>query len=448
MFASRRDPWVVAVLLFLGYGSLSLTRHFAMRSTGYDLGIFEEAVRAYSRFRPPVAEIKAPGFNLLGDHFHPIIALIAPLYRLAPGAGTLLLVQAALFAVSAVPVTRLAADRLGRRAGLCVGLAYGLSWGIQQAVDFDFHEIAFAVPLIARSVELLARRRWAPAACWALPLLLVKEDQALTVAAIGAYIYGRGSRRIGGALFAGAVAFGALVVEVVIPAFSPGHDYRYAAAARGDGNAFHLFMPLETKGWTLLALFVPTLFLALRSPLVLLGAPCLAARFWATVPNYWGTHFHYSAVLMPIVFIAAIDGMRGVRPVPRSVERVAPHAMLATALAITLLAPQPLRGLLDPATWQAPEHFRAAAAALARVPDGADVAAANRLAPQLTDRCRVFRLLPSPPWPRPEWAVAMDGTKPFGPLSASDANTLRRLPEAGYAPVAQGGGVVLYRLRH
>jgi uncharacterized membrane protein len=445
MFPPRRDPWVVAVLLFFGYGSLSLTRHLAMESTGYDLGIFEEAVRAYARFRPPVAEIKAPGFNLLGDHFHPVIALVAPLYRLVPGAATLLLVQAALLAVSAVPVTRLAADRLGRRAGLCAGLAYGLSWGIQQAADFDFHEIAFAVPLIACSVDQLARRRWARAACWAVPLLLVKEDQALTVAAIGAYIYWRGSRRIGGALFVGAVGFAFLVMKVVIPAFSPGHDYRYTAALQGDANLLHFFVPVDTKGWTVLALLLPTLFLAVRSPLVLIGVPCVAARFWATVPNYWGTHFHYSAVLMPIVFIAAIDGMRGLND---SVRSRAPVAMLAAALAITLLAPQPLVRLLDPATWRAPARYRAAAATLARIPDGADVAASNRLAPQLTGRCRVFRLLASPPWRRPEWAAAVVGTAPFGPLPAADAATLRGLLQAGYAPVAQGGGVVIYRLRH
>jgi uncharacterized membrane protein len=46
-------------------------------------------------------------------------------------------------------VTRAAGRALGRGKGLAVGVAYGLSWGLQRAVDFDFHEVAFAVPLLA-----------------------------------------------------------------------------------------------------------------------------------------------------------------------------------------------------------------------------------------------------------------------------------------------------------
>jgi hypothetical protein len=52
-------------------------------------------------------------------------------------------------------------------------------------IIFDFHEIAFAVPLLACSLSALVRRRPRAAAAWALPLVFVKEDQGLTVAAIG-----------------------------------------------------------------------------------------------------------------------------------------------------------------------------------------------------------------------------------------------------------------------
>ena len=52
-------------------------------------------------------------------------------------------------------------------------------------IDFDFHEIALAVPLLAFSVSALVRRRPGAAIAWALPLVFVKEDQGFTVAAIG-----------------------------------------------------------------------------------------------------------------------------------------------------------------------------------------------------------------------------------------------------------------------
>lgn len=430
------SPQRLACLLFAAYSALSVNRHLHMRSTGYDLGIFEQAVRSYAHLRPPIADLKGPGFNLLGDHFHPILILAAPFYRIFPSPVTLLVLQAALFALSVVPVTRLAIDICGHRAGVCLGLAYGLSWGIQQALVFDFHEIAFAVPLLARSVELLARRRWHAAAGWALPLLLVKEDQAFVVAAIGAYVFWQGHRRLGAFVAAIAVTAGALAVLVIVPAFNPHHSYPYDNTA---GSIFSLPVPV-TKEETLVALMAPTLFVALRSPLVLLAAPSLLARFWTSNPIFWGTGFHYNAVLMPIIFIAFADGLARMcasdRVAVLRVARVAP----VLALVVALCVPQPLWSVLDPASWRVPEQVRSAEALLRIIPDGADVAASNRIAPQLTGRCRVFRFLSEPtPDFRPEW-VATSGA-PY------EQSMLAQLPSLGYGVVARTAGIIIYRLR-
>ncbi|GAB3983471.1 DUF2079 domain-containing protein [Actinoallomurus acanthiterrae] len=428
------SPRLLACLLFAAYSALSVNRHRQMRSTGYDLGIFEQAVRSYAHLRPPIADLKGPGFNLLGDHFHPILILAAPFYRAFPSPVTLLVLQAALLALSAVPVTRLAIDFCGHRAGVCLGLAYGLSWGIQQAVVFDFHEIAFAVPLLARSVELLARRRRHAAAGWALPLLLVKEDQTFIVAAIGVYIFWQGQRRLGALVTAAAVAAGALAVLVVIPAFNPRHSYPYGKTA---GSISSLPVP-ATKEETVLALLAPTLFFALRSPLVLLTTPSLLARFWTTNPVFWGTRFHYNAVLMPIIFIAFADGLARMRGSDRATvlrgARVAP----ILALVIAMCVPQPLWRVLDPASWRVPQQVRTAEALLRIIPDGADVAAANRIAPQLTGRCRVFRFLSAPtPKLRPEW-VATTGA-PY------ERSMIADLPSLGYGVVARATGITIYR---
>ncbi len=53
--------------------------------------------------------------------------------------------------------------------------------------------------------------------------------------------------------------------------------------------------------------------LALRSPVVLLVLPTLAWRFAGSVPFYWGHEYHYSAILMPILFFALVDGVRSAR---------------------------------------------------------------------------------------------------------------------------------------
>ena len=79
----------------------------------WDLAIFSELAKAYAHLQAPVVPIKGEGYNLLGDHFHPILVLLGPVWALWPSPLALLLVQNLLLAVSAWPVTRLAARTTG-----------------------------------------------------------------------------------------------------------------------------------------------------------------------------------------------------------------------------------------------------------------------------------------------------------------------------------------------
>jgi uncharacterized membrane protein len=442
-------PYALATVLFAGYAGLSVGKHLRVQTSGYDLGIFEQAVRAYAELRAPVAELKGPGVNLLGDHFHPVLALLAPAYRLFPSPVTLLVAQALLLAASAIPVTRLAIGTAGTVAGGCLGVAYGLSWGLQEAVGFDFHEVCFAVPLLAMSLERLATRRWAAAVAWAAPLVLVKEDLPATVVAIGGYLLLRRQWRLGAATVLGGVAAGLLIVLVAIPAANPRHQYGYAhlVAPIPENPVARLLTP-DIKIATVVLLLLPTGFLALRSGLLLLAVPTLLWRFWSTNPFYWGTGFHYSAVLMPIVFVAFADALGRLAPSTRDrrrrLARLAAPVAAVGALAATVSF-MPLGALADPGRTRPPAMDRAAVVATLRViPDGATVAASNRLAPQLTARCRVF-LFPNFPDPAlsPEWIATTDD--PDGSLVPA-SRTAERQAEAlqrGYQVVAQQAGVVV-----
>ncbi|MDT4985470.1 MAG: hypothetical protein QOF95_2960, partial [Pseudonocardiales bacterium] len=81
----------------------SFTVYAQYLGSGYDLGIFDQAVRAYAHFKAPITPLKAPNFNILGDHFHPILALFAPAYWIWDNPGVLLIGQDLLVAVS-IPV--------------------------------------------------------------------------------------------------------------------------------------------------------------------------------------------------------------------------------------------------------------------------------------------------------------------------------------------------------
>jgi uncharacterized membrane protein len=208
-----RDPvaWIIASLVFAAYSALSLFRLFQLTPASWDLGIYTEYVKQLSLLRAPIVDVRGPGFNLLGDHFQIALAVLAPFFRVFPSPATLLLGQALLVAVSVFAVVSAGSALLGRSAGRLIGFAYGFSWGLQQMIEFDFHEIALSVPLLAFSLSALVRRRPRAAALWALPMVFIKEDQGFTVAAIGLLLIGAElfPRAIGGPGGCGATPAGA-----------------------------------------------------------------------------------------------------------------------------------------------------------------------------------------------------------------------------------------------
>ncbi|MGW6904910.1 DUF2079 domain-containing protein [Streptomyces sp. NPDC054940] len=396
--AGRRDPWLLAAVLFVGYAVVSVGRYRHLGQRSWDLGIFEQVIRSYAHLQAPVADLKAPGFNILGDHFSPVTALLAPLYRVFPSPVTLLVAQAALFALSAVPVTRAASRLLGRPRGLAIGVAYGLSWGLQQAVDFDFHEICFAVPLIAFSLEALLARRWRAALLWALPLVLVKEDLGMTLAVLALVVALRARPHSArDARYAiGVAAFGVVAVAVtlliVIPSFNTAGTYDYwnkVSESDGGGPFDGLDTKLRTLGW----LLIPTTgLLALRSPILLIALPTLGWRFVSSYSEYWGTDWHYSAVLMPVVTLALVDALDSTRNSPRAWLRSYVHHLPAAVAAgsLALTTSLPLSALTESEIYRKPARVSAIERLLAEVPDGASVEANIAPISRLTSRCRVF----------------------------------------------------------
>ncbi|MER7844030.1 DUF2079 domain-containing protein [Kitasatospora sp. NPDC096077] len=456
-----RHPAVLAWGLAAGFAALytcvAVNRHRRGLTKAYDLGIFEQAVRAYAHGRAPIVPLKGPGYNLLGDHFHPLIATLAPVYRAFPTPLTLIVAQALLMALAVVPLTRWAHEVAGPRVALLVGCATGASWGIVRAAADDFHEIAFAVPLLAFTATALGRRRPLAAALWSLPLLLVKEDLGLTVAAVGLLIawQAREDRRTplpGLALAALGLAATALTVLVALPAFNPHGGFDYWQQLDGGGHATSwstlwtapLRLGWPPIKWLLLFLLAATTgFLGLRSPLVLLCAPTLAWRLISANPHYWGVSYHYSAVLMPIVFAALIDAVRRVRhtaahhvrlptaahdpadtphhPTTRPVRR----ALAVTALATVVTLPlYPLHEVVMPEAWSTSPRLTETRAMLRLIPDDATVAASNHLAAQLTGRAEVTLVCQDPVGSGPEW-VAVDLRDPSVQSPCATAATTR-----------------------
>ena len=324
-------PTVIACAVGALYVCYSVAQWRALVAPSWDLGIFTEAAQAYSRFEVPIVPIKGPGYNLLGDHFHPLLALLGPIFRLFPSALTLLVVQDVLIAVSVLPIARLAQRLLGRGGALLVGLAYGLGWGLQGAVAAQFHEVCLAVPLLAFGGVAFVERRWSACMAWLAPLVLVKEDLGLTVFMAGLAIAwrrrGEGRpavlRGLAYALF-GIIAF-VVTVKVLLPAMNPAGTWAYSldgaatgagtptagtTAARAIPSLWDILTTPSVKLVTLLVLLAGAGVVGSASPWFALVLPTLAWRFAGSVEAYYGwDSWHYNAVLVPIAACSLLDVM-------------------------------------------------------------------------------------------------------------------------------------------
>ncbi|NRQ51435.1 DUF2079 domain-containing protein [Aeromicrobium stalagmiti] len=368
MHASRAQHALAGVLTLAcaaAYGAVTLIRFDRFTITSFDNAIFEQVVKSYAALGVPVSDVKGPGYNILGDHFSPVTALIAPFYRVFPSAQTVLLAQVVLIAISIQVISVLAMRRLGTVVGLAIGVAYGLSFGIQSAVEADFHEVAFAAPLLALAGAAYVDRRFDRVMWWSLPLILVKEDLGVTVAAIGVVLWLAGDRRRGRVLAVVGLVASVLIVLVVIPAFNAAGEYTHSTL--GDRGVLTTFFDqLDRKAATVVLTVAITGLAALASPWVLLAVPTLLGRFVNDVPFYWGTEFHYSLVLMPIVFVAMIDAI---------VRR--PQLRWASVGAIVvsgfLVVGSPVAALADSATYEEPPRADSARLVLSLVRDGASV---------------------------------------------------------------------------
>ncbi|WP_103062484.1 DUF2079 domain-containing protein [Actinomyces qiguomingii] len=396
-------PAALAVIVgAVGMIAYSVGQWRAMQVPSWDLGIFSELAKAYSRLQAPIVPIKGEGYNLLGDHFHPILILLGPVWRLWPSPLALLVLQDLLLALSAWPLTRLATRLLGRPVALALGLFYVLSWGMQGAVASQFHEIAFAVPLLAWASVAFAEQRWRDCALWVLPLVTVKEDLGLTVFMAGLAIALRG--RLGaphqpagrgpawwrnlsttrlGVLVAlvGLLSF-LLTVGVILPSLSPSGTWEYGLS--GNGGSTSLIARLlssEVKVQTLGMLVGTAGLIGLASPWMSLVLPTLAWRFLSSNEFYWTwQNWHYNAILIPIALGALLDVVARLKA-PTQADAVpmwrrwliALGVLMPLAIGLTTARDLPLWELRQSDYGAASPRAATAARIMELIPDGASV---------------------------------------------------------------------------
>jgi uncharacterized membrane protein len=455
----RREPllFLLAGFAALNYALYSVWEYNHFLS-GYDLAAYDQAVWRYSNFELPTVTIgflapNEPPLNAWGDHFTPLDTTLAPLFWLWSDARMLLIAQAALVAAAVVPIYLFARDRVGRVGAYLLGASYLVFWGVSAAVAYDYHGLAFTPLLLALAILFADRRQWAGFFVSIAPLLLVKESMGVLVAFVGLWLLtGREVRR-GLITVAIGVAWFALVIYVVIPAFAAGDTYthwNYDDFGEDAPSSLKTILTNPTLPFTelvdssdktrvLALLFLPFLGLTFCSRLIVICIPLVIQQFYLTESPFWGTEFHYWLTIAPVLAMGAADGFRNLtRLLGLGQERslaVAGAAVAGVILAVNLFLvarEKPVGSGYDiqvtgiPALTLTRPDFslsptaldRANQAAVDAIPDDASTTTAYQLLPHLSHRPDIYLLgWPTTPatdyvafnasgfgWPDPETA--------------------------------------------
>ncbi|WP_378088726.1 DUF2079 domain-containing protein [Citricoccus sp. GCM10030269] len=418
-FTTRRQ-WLQLGAIMAAGAALYLVHSFLRfrnyEAKGYDLGIFDQAVRQYALFREPLVPIKGVDFNILGDHFHPILALLAPLYWIWDDPRMLNIAMTALLVSSCVPVYLFIRRRFSHTTALIAAGALVLWWPFQAMVNWDFHEIAFGVPIAAWVVWAIDGRRYWLATSLSAVLLTVREDMGVTLLAIALVLAIKRAWAPAVVTAVLGVAGYVFATSVVIPHFSPEGEFGYwqftaLGPDMGSSIAFILSQPLDAiavlfdhplKIGLWLLHFAALWLLPFLSPYTLIGAPILLSRLFNDRLNVWSPVYQYDAILAPIFLMAALEALSRIGvwrqgrhphrdPRRRRLPVIFVSVLLGCGVVGTLFFPQvfPFQRTVTGQNWQRSEWAHALDRAVKSIPDDVCIEAADNAVPHLVDRTYV-----------------------------------------------------------
>lgn len=354
MALSLEPGLVVAVLAAVTYALilsyLSIQRHVTYNSTAYDLAIFDQAIwnTAHGRwFEGSMKDVHNPSLSLMGDHFSPVLALLAPVYLVWEDVRALLIVQSFYVGLGAIPAYLLARTRL--KSSLASGIlaaAYLAMPPMARVNLFDYHTDTLLVPLLPAAIYFVyTGRRYAFLAS-VVALLLIKEEVAFTVAALGLYAaFFPRWRLIGLATTGLSVAWYFATINLIIPYFKGGpYEYfdRYGHLGEGmvgivvnliTNPGMALSLALQPDGLAYLAAILAILAgLPLLGPLEwVVALPVLAGNLLTDYELQRMLGYHYA---LPVVIAAYAASVRGLSLLARLLERIPSVARVAPALTI------------------------------------------------------------------------------------------------------------------
>ncbi len=402
---------LLVALWAVGFAAVAALRNSVFLTQRYDLGNMTQAVWSTAHGRLfEVTEVGGQQVSRLGIHVDPILALFVPLWWLWSSPVVLLVGQAVALALGSFPVFWLARKHLGSEsAALKLSIAYLLYPAVGWNALHEFHAVALSVPFLLLAIWFLDEGRLLPFAGAAVLAAACQEQIGLVICALGIWYAVKARRiRVGAGIAAAGFAWSAIALLVVVPHFASGSPFfgRYQGVG---GSATGIVRTLATDPLRVLSalatpfdlialafLAIPLLGLWLGSSISLVAVPQFALVMLSD--RVADLDYRYQTVLPVVPFLVAGTTMTLARYRPE-LRKPLGYLLFGSVAAAFVLGPfGAVRSPLPDRT-----HTAAERAAVALVPQGARVAATNKLGGHLWTRRYIYVF---PVVKKADWIVA------------------------------------------
>lgn len=401
--------WGLAAFFGISYFILSLLLQYHFRTSGWDMGIFQQTLYQYAHgILGPNTVRNVP--TLLGDHFELLLFLISPLWWILRE-YTLFFVQAAAVSIGGMgvyAVIRHTRPEAPRWIALGAMTLFFIHWSLVQAMTFDFHNNVLGAMLLPWLILCLIQSRWKSLWILAVLFLMSKETASLTLLflGIGMLIFGPVKARVHGVgLAILSLLWYFTTVRWLIPLFGSGSYAHWSYEALGSNTTEALFTILrhplnviallfnapEKHVFWLYSLGTGGMFLFRWPRLLLLALPLVAMKLFSSEPNHWGIWYHYQVELA--IFVALASGWTALLLKTRTAKVLLISLLLINGMASFTMT---MNDRVTPLYRLGYELLRprdpwknAAVEAIAQIPQYAAVSTNNLLAPHLTQRAQL-----------------------------------------------------------
>ncbi len=320
---------ILAFAVFFSY--LASMRHENFHSRRIDLGNMEQSVWNLTHgngfvLTDPFGDQNIPRLAVHADF---LLIVIAPLYMLWSDPKLLVILQAVIMALGALPVFWIAKDRLKSEwLALLFAAAYLLYPPVQRMSLHDFHAVALSMTFLLFAYRFMDTKRYGLFLLFAVLAGMGKENIWLVVGLMGLWIAARQGKPLFGSMVAVA-GFGAFYVLywLVMPQAQVSGQH-FALTYLSDfgesqsGIVAGILRQPVTVMTTLLrsdrlayyaTLLFPLAFLPLVSPVPLLFAlPGLLMTSLSSNGLMRVIDYQYTSDITPFLFVSAIAGFAAV----------------------------------------------------------------------------------------------------------------------------------------